>query len=77
MDAELSVILVITLIILALLLSFAIGGNDETSSPVAAAGIINFEAVLIISGIGLAIGTIFFSKNVAKTVGSDFLGGIF
>jgi PiT family inorganic phosphate transporter len=74
MDANLSNALVITLIVLALLLSFAIGGNDETSSPVAAAGIINFEVVLIISGIGLAIGTIFFSDGVAETVGSKFLG---
>jgi phosphate/sulfate permease len=36
-----SEILVIILIILALLLSFAIGGNDETPAPFSAAGILN------------------------------------
>ncbi len=71
-----SEILVIILIILALLLSFAIGGNDETPAPLAAAGIIKFKYVLILGGVGLAIGTIFFSKKVASTVGGDFLGDV-
>lgn len=72
--ADISGVIIITTIILALLLSFAIGANDETPSPLAAAGVIRFEAVLLISGLGLAIGTIFFSRKVSKTVGEDFLG---
>ncbi|MCP4764427.1 MAG: inorganic phosphate transporter [archaeon] len=69
-----SYILVVLLIILALFLSFAIGGNDETPAPLAAAGIVKFNTVLIIGGVGLAIGTIFLSEEVASTVGAKFLG---
>ncbi len=71
-----SEILLIILIILALLLSFAIGGNDETPAPLAAAGTIKFNYVLILGGVGLALGTIFFSEKVASTVGGDFLGDV-
>jgi len=74
MDADLTAIIIIVLIILALLLSFSIGGNDETSTPLAAAGIIKFKYVLILGGIGLTIGTIFLSEEVASTVGDKFLG---
>lgn len=74
MDADLTNIIVIILIILALFLSFSIGGNDETPTPLAAAGIIKFKYVLILGGIGLALGTIFLSEQVAKYVGKDFLG---
>ncbi len=74
MDADLSTIIVIVLIILALLLSFSIGGNDETPAPLAAAGVIKFKYVLILGGLGLALGTIFLSEGVAETVGSKFLG---
>lgn len=71
---ELSHIIVITLIILALFLSFSIGANDETPAPLAATGTIKFKAVLVLGGIGLAIGTIFLSEEVASTVGKKFVG---
>jgi PiT family inorganic phosphate transporter len=70
----LSLVLIIVIIILAFGLSFAIGGNDETSAPLAAAGTLSFKSVLVIGGLGLAIGTIFFSEAVADTVGSGLLG---
>lgn len=71
---ELSFILIIVVILLAFGLSFAIGGNDETSTPLAAVGSVSFVYVLIIGGAGLAIGTIFFSEGVASLVGSGILG---
>jgi len=71
---DLSNAIVIVLIILALLLSFSIGANDETPSPLAATGTIKFISVLILGGLGLAIGTIFLSEEVASTVGAKFLG---
>ncbi|MHA1729012.1 MAG: inorganic phosphate transporter [Promethearchaeota archaeon] len=74
MDVGSDNIIVIVLVILALFLSFAIGANDETPSPLAAVGIVKFEVVLILGGIGLALGTIFLSKGVASTVGEKFLG---
>ncbi|KKM62609.1 hypothetical protein LCGC14_1519920, partial [marine sediment metagenome] len=70
----LSFILVITVILLAFGLSFAIGGNDETSTPLAAVGSIKFVYVLIIGGLGLAIGMIIFSEGVASLVGAGILG---
>ncbi len=66
--------IVFTLISLALLLSFAIGANDETSAPLAAAGNLKFVNVLIIGGFGLFIGIVFFSQNVAEMVGSKIYG---
>ena len=70
----LSSVIVIVLIILAMLLSFSIGGNDETPAPLAATGMLKFTAVLIVGGVGLLIGTIFLSGEVAETVGAKFLG---
>lgn len=67
-------VIVIVLIILAIFLSFSIGANDETPSPLAATGTIKFISVLIIGGLGLLIGTIFLSEEVASTVGAKFLG---
>ncbi len=70
----LSFFLIIVIIILAFGLSFAIGGNDETPAPLAAVGSLSFASVLIIGGVGLAVGTIFFSEGVANMVGSGILG---
>lgn len=74
MDAELGFAIIVVLIILAFALSFAIGANDETPAPLAAAGSLSFTSVLIIGGIGLTIGTIFLSKGVASMVGEGILG---
>ena len=52
---SLSNVIVIVLIILAMLLSFSIGGNDETPAPLAATGTLKFNTVLIIGGLGLNI----------------------
>lgn len=71
---NLSSFIVIVLIILSLFLSFSIGANDEAPAPLAAAGIIKFKYVLILGGIGLAIGAIFLSEEVSSTVGKKFVG---
>ena len=74
MDAELSFIIIIFLIGMAFGLSFSIGANDETPSPLAAAGTLKFKLVLILGGTGLAIGMIFLSEAVASLVGEKILG---
>ena len=74
MEAGLSNAIVIVLIVLAMLLSFSIGGNDESPAPLAATGTLKFNTVLIIGGTGLIIGTLFLSEEVASTVGAKFLG---
>lgn len=68
-------ILVIILIILAIALAFSIGANDETLSALVGAGVLKFRIALLLGGIALGSGMVFFSGGfVAKTVGSDILG---
>ena len=75
MAGDLTSILVIVLIILAISLAFAIGANDETLSSLVGAGVIKFKVALLIGGIAVGAGMFSFSfAFVAKTVGSDLLG---
>ncbi len=75
MAANLGLILVIVLIIMAIGLAFSIGANDETLSALVGAGVVKFKLALFIGGIAICGGMIFFSGGfVAKTVGSDILG---
>ncbi|MFX0143740.1 MAG: inorganic phosphate transporter, partial [Candidatus Hodarchaeota archaeon] len=75
MAVDLASILVIVLIIMAVSLAFSIGANDETLSALVGAGVVKFRIALIIGGIAIGAGMIFFSSGfVAKTVGADILG---
>lgn len=73
--ADITSILVSILVIMAISLAFSIGANDETLSVLVGAGVLKFKIALIIGGIALGLGMIFFSGGyVAKTVGADILG---
>jgi len=75
MAVDLTSILVIVLIILAISLAFAIGANDETLSSLVGAGVLKFKVALLIGGIAVGVGMFSFSfAFVAKTVGADLLG---
>lgn len=74
MATDLVVILLIFTIIMALGLSYAIGANDETVSPLVGANVIKFKVVLIIGGVATAIGLIFLSQGVGCVIGEDLLG---
>ena len=74
MAAELFIILIIFLILMALGLSYAIGANDETLSPLVGANVLKFKTALIIGGVATAIGLIFLSQGVAKVIGAEILG---
>ncbi len=75
MVSDLTSILVIVLIILAISLAFAIGANDETLSSLVGAGVLKFKVALLIGGIAVGAGMFSFSfAFVAKTVGADLLG---
>jgi PiT family inorganic phosphate transporter len=74
MELEITGIIVVVLIILAIGLAFSIGANDETTAPLAASGTIKFAYVLILGGFGIGFGTIFLSKGVASLVGEGILG---
>ena len=73
--ADITSILVIILVTMAIALAFSIGANDETLSVLVGAGVLKFKIALIIGGIAIGLGMIFFSGGyVAKTVGADILG---
>ncbi|MGQ4873135.1 MAG: inorganic phosphate transporter [Promethearchaeia archaeon] len=74
MEFALTGAIIITLIILAIGLAFSIGANDETTAPLAAAGTIKFNWVLIFGGFAIGFGTIFLSQGVASMVGEKILG---
>ncbi|MFX1320141.1 MAG: anion permease [Promethearchaeota archaeon] len=75
MADDLTSILIIVLIIMAIALAFSIGANDETLSALVGAGVLKFKIALFIGGVAIGTGMILFSSGfVAKTVGSDILG---
>ena len=72
---QITAILVIVLVIMAIALAFSIGANDETLSALIGAGVLKFKIALLIGGVAIGGGMILFSGGfVAKTVGSDILG---
>ncbi len=75
MADDLTLVIIIILIVLAIGLAFSIGANDETLATLVGAGVVKFKIALIIGGVALGGGMIAFSSGfVAKTVGSDILG---
>jgi PiT family inorganic phosphate transporter len=75
MAEDLTSILVIVLIVLAIGLAFSIGANDETLSALVGARVVKFKLALILGGVAIGGGMVFFSGGfVAKTVGADILG---
>ena len=75
MADELTAILVIILIIMAIGLAFSIGANDETLASLVGAGVIKFKIALILGGIAIGFGMILFSGGfVPETVGKSLLG---
>jgi PiT family inorganic phosphate transporter len=68
-------IIIVVLIVLAIGLAFSIGANDETLSALVGAGVVKFRIALILGGVAIGSGMVFFSGGfVAKTVGADILG---
>jgi PiT family inorganic phosphate transporter len=57
------------------ILAFGIGSNDETFSPVVGAGTLSVRKAAILGGILAIIGTVFLSRNVGETIGTDLLAG--
>jgi PiT family inorganic phosphate transporter len=75
MADEISIILIIVLIMMAVGLAFSIGANDETLASLIGAGVVKFKIALILGGIAIAGGMILFSGGfVPETVGKSLLG---
>jgi len=75
MADELTAILVIVLVIMAIGLAFSIGANDETLASLVGAGVLKFKIALIVGGIAIGSGMILFSGGfVPETIGKSILG---
>ncbi len=75
MAEELTIILVIVLIAMAVGLAFSIGANDETLASLVGAGVLKFKFALVLGGIAICSGMILFSRGfVPETVGRSLLG---
>jgi PiT family inorganic phosphate transporter len=73
--AEVNLILIIVLIVMAIGLAFSIGANDETLASMVGAGILKFKIALIVGGVAIGGGMILFSGGfVPETVGKSLLG---
>ncbi|TXT60603.1 MAG: Sulfate permease CysP [Promethearchaeota archaeon] len=68
---ELSILL--TFIIISILISFAIGSNDETFATVKGAKILYMKEILILATVLAIAGAFFLGRNVSETVGKDLL----
>ncbi len=67
-------ILIIGLIIFSLILSFGIGGQDETMATVYGSGSLKLRWSILIGGLLALLGVYLLSKNVGETIGQDLLG---
>jgi PiT family inorganic phosphate transporter len=75
MAQELTIILVIVLVMMAIGLAFSIGANDETLASLIGAGVLKFKIALILGGVAIGSGMILFSGGfVPETVGKSLLG---
>ena len=67
-----SIILMIFLVI-AIIIAFGIGGNDETFAGVYGSRILNMKQILILASIFAIAGAFILGEAVSKTVGDDIL----
>ncbi len=69
---DLAVIIMIFLI-MSIVISIAIGANDETMAPLYGSRILNMKQILILAAIFAITGAIFLGEGVAKSVGDKIL----
>ena len=69
-------IVLLMLFILAFLVAYGIGARDETMSLIAGSGILGVGASVFVGAIIDFLGTLYASREVEKTLGSELLYGI-
>ncbi len=67
-------LVVLILIILAVVLAFGIGANDETMANVVSSGSLKLKYAVLFGGVLAFLGCLFLSANVGKTIGKSLLG---
>jgi PiT family inorganic phosphate transporter len=65
--------IVIIFLIISVIISFGIGANDETMSPLYGSRILNMKWILILAATFAIAGAIFLGEGVAKSVGDKIL----
>lgn len=65
--------IVIIFIIISVLISFAIGSNDETMATIYGSKTLKMKEILILAVIFAILGTFLLGRNVSETVGKDLL----
>ena len=66
--------IILSLIALAIALSFGIGANDETMANVVGSGSLKLKRAVLLGGALAFIGVLFLSASVGKTIGASLLG---
>ena len=66
-------LIIIVFLIISVIISFGIGANDETMSPLYGSRILNMKQVLILAAIFAIAGALILGEGVAKSVGEKIL----
>ncbi|HUW89807.1 MAG TPA: inorganic phosphate transporter [Candidatus Nanopelagicaceae bacterium] len=65
--------ILIIFLVISIIISFAIGANDETMAPLYGSRILNMKQILILAAIFAIAGAIILGEGVAKSVGDKIL----
>lgn len=65
--------ILIIFLVISIIISFAIGANDETMAPLYGSRILNMKQILILAAIFAIAGAILLGEGVAKSVGDKIL----
>jgi phosphate/sulfate permease len=66
-------IIIVVFLIISIMISFGIGGNDETMAPIVGARLLTLKQALIIAFILALAGALILGEGVAKSVGNNIL----
>ncbi len=66
-------VIIMIFLIISIVISIAIGANDETMAPLYGSRILNMKQILILAAIFAITGAIFLGEGVAKSVGDKIL----
>jgi len=66
-------VIIMVFLIISIVISIAIGANDETMAPLYGSRILNMKQILILAAIFAITGAIFLGEGVAKSVGDKIL----
>ena len=65
--------IIIIFLVISIIISFGIGANDETMSPIYGSRILNMKQILILASIFAISGALLLGEGVAKSVGDKIL----